>query len=316
MATNVNLLDHAPNVLINAMNWVLAPLENPKGLERPLWRDYSVYQGQVDYDRAKANGVFGMAARAGISWGYQDQWYPRNWSEAGRVGMYRTSYHVLYPDQDVIRQADNWYRVHEEIDVIPRVIDLELKREQTHGKIAEATMRMSDVVFSRDGVRPIIYSRRLLVNDWLRTWTTGMLNDHFWWLAQYLTDRVREHEGPPTLPERINRDRIILHQTADKKTQPGEVAGTVDFNRWCIGNVPDMYQFIDQNWGGGNIVPEPDEVMYLVDIMGNSFVRSGPSVGSVELGYLLKGSRVPVVKEAGRFRKISGYVWDGHMKKV
>jgi GH25 family lysozyme M1 (1,4-beta-N-acetylmuramidase) len=261
MANNVNMLDNAPQILINGLNWVLAPFENLSGLDRPLWRDYSRWQEQVNFDKAIENGVFGMAARAAISWGYQDPWFPRNWIESKRVRMYRTSYHVIHPDQSVIRQADNWYHVHDEIDIIPRVIDLELANGMPHQVIAEKTWEMSNICFSRDGVRPMIYSRRLLVNDWLRTWTTEMLNMHYWWLAQYLWDRTREHPGPVTPPNRVEVDKIILHQTADKKTAPGEVPSTVDFNRWCIGNDSYMHSFIRDNWGSGE-EPDPGDYTY------------------------------------------------------
>lgn len=244
---------------VRALTAIVAPFENPVGTARPLWRDYSKYQGQVNFDVAAQNGVLGMAARAGISWGYQDQWFPNNWSESGRVGMYRTSYHVIYPDQPIIKQADNWYQTHPNIEFIPRVIDLELNRGLGPKAIADATWNMSEVVKQRDGVRPIIYSRYTLINPWLASWTDSMLNEHFWWLAQYTAVQVTEHAGPPTLPQRIREDRVILHQTSGKKAGfSGEVeSASVDWDRWEIGNASEMHQWISENWGSSPI-PVPD----------------------------------------------------------
>ena len=67
-------------------------MSDPTGIDRPLWRDYSRYQVKVNFDVAKANGVLGMAARAGISWGYTDPWFETNWNGAGQAGMYRINY--------------------------------------------------------------------------------------------------------------------------------------------------------------------------------------------------------------------------------
>lgn len=259
MANGVNVLDRAPNIVIRALNLALSSFEDPEGLLRPLWRDYSRWQGKIAFDIAAANGVLGYAARSTISWGYQDPWFPRNWAEGKPLGMYRTSYHVLYPGESVIAQADNWYKVHPEIDLIPRVIDFELGHDIPYPKIAEALWNLSNVVLARDGVRPIIYTRYLLVNSWLASWSTEMLNEHYWWFAQFLWDRTREHPGEPTLPERVTEDRVILHQTADKKVGfSGEVeSGSVDWDRWEIGNASEMHEWIDGVWGDG-VVDPPD----------------------------------------------------------
>jgi len=217
----------------------------------PLWRDYSRYQGQVDFDIAQTMGVCGMATRAGISWGYQDAWFPRNWEEAGRVGIYRTSYHVLYPSESVVRQADNWYKVHPKLDIIPRVIDLEVDNGQSAQRIAAATWEMSETVLERDGVRPIIYSRYLLVNNFLAGWTSEMLNKHYWWLAQYLFDHTREHPGPPTLPERDKKPGFY-----------GEAeSAAVDCDRWQLHEGAwDMHAWIADTWGEKPPGPPDEEI--------------------------------------------------------
>ena len=238
------------------MNILAYLFEDPIGLSRPLWRDYSRWQGMVDFSIATANTVLGMAARSTISWGYQDAWFPRNWSESKSYGMYRTGYHVIYPDQPVVRQTDNWYNVLPEIDIVPRVIDMEKENGMSAGAIAASMWSMSELVKSRDGIRPIIYSRKGLIDRWLEGWTEEMLNDHYWWLAQYRYLPI-EHAGPPDLPNRIRRDRVILHQTADRKPGfLGEVQSrSVDWDRWEIGNEIEMHQWIAQTWKGELPIP-------------------------------------------------------------
>lgn len=256
MATNVNLLDRSPQLVIQGLNWVLAPAEDQAGLERPLWVDISANQGAVSMTALAANGVLGVMMRAGISWGYQDKWFPTYWADAGSYGLYRTSYHVIYTDEPVIKQADNWYRVHDRYDGIPRIIDFEVDQLDAPQKKAEAAWAMSELILSRDGFRPLIYSRYKLVDDWLASWSPSMLNAHYWILAQYLWDRTREHPGPPTLPARLDRSRVVMHQTCDKKTAFSGACDSyaLDRDRWCLGPVESMHEFIRREWAGGGLV--------------------------------------------------------------
>ena len=246
------------------------------GLDRPLWRDYSRYQGLIDFQIAKAGGVFGMAARSSISWGYHDPLWPRNWHEAGAVGMYRTSYHVIYASERLEHnigaggrimgrgQVDNWFEAHPQLDEVPRrmprVIDLELKHDSTYQQIADATWDMSEIVTKRDGLRPIIYTRTGIVDTWLASWTEEMKNSLWWWLAQYNWDRVRERETL-TLPKGVRADRVILHQTGDKKPGfPGEVeSASVDYDRWTQGDAVEMIRFIEETWNDGEVTQPPKE---------------------------------------------------------
>lgn len=247
---------------------LLKTFEDPVGLQRPLVRDISSNQGNYNMDIARQNGVKMIGIRAVIGWSYQDKLFPGNWANA--EGMYRTSYHVLHPDLDVVKQADNWYRVNPEIDVIPRTMDVELNKfGLPSNQVADAVWEMSKLVLRRDGFRPWIYSRRLLLNDWLASWTADMLNMHYWWLAQYRFIRSLEHAGPPTLPDRVDRDRIILHQTADKKPGfPGEAeSAAVDYDRWELGDEDDMDTFVQAEYGGGVEPPANPELVNALDDM-------------------------------------------------
>ncbi len=200
---------------------------------------------------AGANGVLGVIARAGVGWGYQDERFLEYYAQAKAGGLYRSSYHVIWTDLDVQKQADNWFSIHPEIDVIPRAIDLEVDRNDSIAQKSDAVMEMSDIVLARDGVRPIIYSRYRLIDDWLKLWSASDLNAHYYWLAQYLLSGA-EHPGPPTLPDRVKVDRVLLHQTADKKPGfPGEAqSAAVDYNRYQFGDEAQMHSWIAQEWGG------------------------------------------------------------------
>lgn len=235
--------------------------DNPMS-ELPLIRDYSKYQFPIDFGIAKTNGVRLVAMRAAISYAYKDPNFSQFWKDAEpHFPQRRTSYHVLYPGEDVTKQADNWYEAHPENDVVPRVIDMELEHDVPHEAIGEACWAMSNIVLARDGIRPLIYSRRLLIDLWLAGWTQAMLDAHWYWLAQYWLSG-EEHgyatgEDLPTLPKRVGRERILLHQTTDTKPGfPGEVGSlAVDWNRWQPAD--DLDIFIPREFGGS--VPEPPD---------------------------------------------------------
>jgi hypothetical protein len=237
-------------------NLLLRTLQELMGNKRPLWRDYSYWQQEVDFDLIKKNNVQGMIARSSI--GYrEDNFFERNWKEAKKINIYRTSYHYLYPNYDIDKQLDVWFEVHPAIDILPRVIDVESDKGMPSHLIASQLWYMSEKIKEHDGFRPIIYTRKLFINPIIEYWTKDKINSHYWWLAQYLWDRSVEHPGPPSLPNRLDRDRVILHQTADKKEEfigkngEEESAGSisVDWNRWELGNEYQMHKWIKNTFG-------------------------------------------------------------------
>lgn len=299
-----------PEILHRIAAAALSPLEDPTGLDRPLWRDYARYQYPIDPAQAVLNGVQGAAFRAGISWGYEDPFFKTYWKQWEGYNMYRTSYHVLYPDQPVIKQADKWYSIHPELDIIPRVIDLELQHGVAWDKIADVTWKMSEIVKSRDGHRPWIYSRWLLVRDWLRSWTTDMINEHYWWLAQYLYYGYVEHPGPPTRDPRMKESQVILHQTSDhKRSHNGEVgSGAVDWDRWELGTEDNMHELIRKNWGEGSGPPTPpppsDKVVVVTASALNMRSTPDSSVNDNIIGSLRNGAEITVTEQSGPWLKV------------
>jgi hypothetical protein len=232
----------------------MQPFENPVGLDRPLWKDYSIYDGLVDFGVAKLSGVLGFANRCTMGWSGVDERFPINYQKGGDQGLYRTSYSILYPSLNVERQMDHWFKHHPNIDRIPRVLDAELQDGQTDARVGETIWEAAEIIKDYDGVYPWIYSRYRLLNKWLKYWTQDMVESLFYWGARYLWDRTREHPGPPyyepamtnvTIPE----TNWILHQTADKKPTPETSRGYVgDWDRWELGNEAQMHQWIADHY--------------------------------------------------------------------
>ncbi len=229
---------------------------------KPLWVDTSKHNGHANVRIMMENGVWGIFPRGGISWGYIDPQVAETMRQARELEMYYASYHVIYTDQPAFDQWVNWRNAQEYPDPdrpFPRAIDLEVQRGDSLDSKLATVEEMSELVEAHDGIPPLFYTRYLIANDWLRKASTEWLNDHYWWLAQYLFDRTREHPGPPTLPNRVKREQVLFQQTADKiATFPGATQNCcLDRNRWQLGNHLQMIEFIRINFGGGPITPPP-----------------------------------------------------------
>lgn len=175
-----------------------------------------------------------VASRATISWAYVDPFLTHNMSAVLMQERIWLPYHVPYPNQSAIRQMDHAFRT------VPnpggwgrRVLDIELAGDgrgappAPRGKWADLAWKCSEICLERDGKRPIIYSRKNLIDAWLAPyWTADQLNEHYYWLAAYLSNAAVvwrlarglsvEHPGPILLPKKVWPDRLLIHQTGDK----------------------------------------------------------------------------------------------------
>ncbi len=187
-----------------------------------------------------------IAMRTGVSWGYQDPWFAYYFQEAGRIGRVRMAYHVLYPGESAERQMDNLFRILGDADLTqtPIVLDLELDHGQSVARITACTVESLNLIHSRTGRVPIIYSRAGWVNQYLRV---ADLPPVGWWLAQYRWPRpyplyTPEYPCPPVLPAGV-KDWLV-HQTACRGASIGARANHfMDYNRWH-GDKADLLRFI------------------------------------------------------------------------
>jgi GH25 family lysozyme M1 (1,4-beta-N-acetylmuramidase) len=203
---------------------------------------------KVDFDVIATHQpeVAFIAMRAGISWGYQDPWFATYFQEAGRIGRVRMVYHVLYPGESAVRQMDNLFRILGAVDYseVPIVLDLELDHGQSVARITACTVESANLIQSRTGRIPIIYSRAGWVNQYLRV---GDLPPVHWWLAQYCWPRpyplyTPEYPCPPALPAGVND--WLVHQTASRGASIGAKANHyMDYNRWH-GDKADLMRYV------------------------------------------------------------------------
>ncbi len=228
--------------------------------------------GDVSFDELAAwelQPLF-MCARATLSWGTQDRLFPYFFSEAQRVGFFRTGYHLHFPKQDPTRQMDNFFRVLPpgRYD-LPRVLDYELAGDgRGDPKPAPARQRAEnlwacvELCYRREGEYPIVYSNAGIVNATLDTWSQDMLDAVLWWLAAYYLAGLQLIRGeyPASglvIPDRVRPERVLIHQTADKLTAPGMKRGSrrLDRDRWMRGNAADLRAFVEARTGRVTPVP-------------------------------------------------------------
>lgn len=262
----------------------------------PFGTDISYWNGAIDYDRLKSVSEY-VAVRAGISWYYEDPIFAQAWQEL--AGTNRIAYHVVYPSQDAIRQAD-WC-----LDIINRAggadwdydrlaLDLELDQGCTTAQITDTVLEMMEYLNEITGQYPILYSRAGWVNSFMHMTDPRLINAD-WWLAYYRTrrdpDYTPEMPPPPLLPRSV--DKWLIHQTSERGIgrEHGVSSNYIDTNRWN-----EEYKKLDEYFGRGKdnehklfypiiIRPEYDPI-YSVKITAKSglLVRNGPGTQYEQLG--------------------------------
>lgn len=228
--------------------------------DHPLILDVSSHEGFMDIGKTAAHNplVYGVLARATISWGYSDshfQYFKKEVKEkskirqdAGGKPLFFGGYHVIYVTQPIQSQCDNFFRTAGEDIAVewPAIIDAELDQGATIYTIAKALGDMISVFKVRTGRMPMIYSRASWLNEHVTNfgkYIPDWFDDVDFHLALYGGSGV-EHAGPLTsnaaygVPKGITDvRRLVLHQTSD--TIPGTEYGCpnfekIDTNRWQL----------------------------------------------------------------------------------
>lgn len=200
-------------------------------MTQALGIDVSRYNGIVNWEVARENGVTFTGIRVAISYAYRDPYGVSNMIGARQQGIYAFAYHPLYPESSPAMQADNYLQATNGFDVWP-VPDLELDHDQTVSRITDTALEYARLVERSTGKRPVFYSRASWVNQYM---TLGAWRDTYqWWLAQYLYDRTQEKPSPPLMPS--GATKWLIHQNCDQKPawlglQTGGIIAC-DINRW------------------------------------------------------------------------------------
>lgn len=151
-----------------------------------LGNDVASYQGDINFDLYRNNSNF-IIAKATEGTGFTDPKFKRNQSEARRVGILRGWYAFARPDLGNSAEAEaDWF-----LSVVGQlqegeilVLDYECPNQKpSHVAWCKAWL---DRVYSRTGVRPLIYLNQSQVKQF--DWKPVVDGGYGLWIAAYTYD--------------------------------------------------------------------------------------------------------------------------------
>jgi len=183
--------------------------------------DVSHYQGRINWDSIeRTKGEFPldfMFIRATQGKDGTDSEFKRNWRSAKAGGFIRGAYHYYRPDENSLKQADNFIKgVKLHKGDLPPVLDIEkVPSRQNLDSLKSGLKRWLTRVENHYGVKPIIYSGESFYSDFLQ----DEFEDYTVWIANY-----------SFFAEEISDDWLFW-QFTDKATVKG-INGNVDVNMY------------------------------------------------------------------------------------
>jgi len=158
--------------------------------------DVSHYQGKIDWETVQNDnddfhiGFVFVRATAGKS--KLDSEYKNNWKGAKTSGYLRGAYHYYRPDENSVKQAENFIKnVKLSKGDLPPVLDVEkIPNKQSLDSLKSGLKRWLVKVENHYGVKPIIYSGESFYTDFLKKEFKG----YDLWIANYsfFEDEIRK----------------------------------------------------------------------------------------------------------------------------
>lgn len=163
--------------------------------EKVFGIDVSHYQDKIDWEKLKNNneefplGFVFVRATAGKN--KVDSEFKNNWRGAKEQGYLRGAYHYYRPDENSLKQADNFIKnVKLSKGDLPPVLDIEkIPNGQSLDSLQVGLKRWLDKVEDHYGMKPIIYSGESFYTDFLKEEFEG----YDLWVASYsfFEDEIR-----------------------------------------------------------------------------------------------------------------------------
>lgn len=165
--------------------------------------DVSKYQGEIDWNEAKENGVAFAFIKATEGGDRLDDEFRRNWRAAGAAGIPRGAYHFFYFCRPAFEQA-RWFIRHVPRDrgALPPVLDMEWNHKSptcTFRPEPDAVRKEMSVFLERVerhyGKKPIIYT----TIDFYRDNRLHRLTGYPYWLRSVAGDPHTKYGRQPWL---------------------------------------------------------------------------------------------------------------------
>lgn len=164
--------------------------------DRVFGFDVSHYQGSINWDSIeRTKGDFPLDfvfIRASAGTDGIDSQYKTNWKSAKKSGFIRGAYHYYRPDENSLKQADNFIKaVKLSKGDLPPVLDIEKQSGvQSMDSLKSGLKKWLNKVESHYGIKPIIYSGESYYTDFLKT----EFPEYNMWIANYsfFEDEIRK----------------------------------------------------------------------------------------------------------------------------
>ena len=160
--------------------------------------DISHYQGEVEWGKLKGfnNGtdISFIIMRAAIGEDEEDLEFATNWKSAKEHAVIRGVYHYYRPDENSIKQADNFINIVElEKGDLPPVLDIEaISNVQTTSSLKKGLKKWLNKVEEHFGVKPIIYTSDSYYKDFL---SDSTFKNYTFWIANFNKVKQPVHEN-------------------------------------------------------------------------------------------------------------------------
>jgi lysozyme len=165
------------------------PPNLPKRLQhfKIIGIDVSHYQGEIDWNQVKTidkRPISFVVIRATQGDDGDDSRFKRNWDAVKEKGLIRGAYHYYRPNENSIKQADNFIKkVKLSKGDLPPILDIEkFSRIQSRRSLRIGLKKWLDKVELHYGVKPIIYTGASHYKDLLNNETFA---EYILWVANY-----------------------------------------------------------------------------------------------------------------------------------
>jgi lysozyme len=160
--------------------------------------DISHYQTAIDWQNLQSISKTGDTIRYQFvfvkategTW-LEDRLFEEHWENAKKYNKIRGAYHYLHVNRDIQKQANTFIKkVKLERGDLPPVIDIEENKKLPKAKIVKAVKEFSKILEGKYHVKPIIYSNRNFIEDYL----ADDFKNHPFWVAHYFEKDIKMDE--------------------------------------------------------------------------------------------------------------------------
>jgi len=200
--------------------------------------DISHWNGDIDWQKVRADGVVFAFAKATEGLTFVDNTFATHWPAMKAAGIIRGAYHFYRPAVDPIAQAEHFLAtaggagVLEEGD-FPLTMDLETDDGLTGDEVGAGALVFLGHLEAMTGRTPILYTSKRVFETVLGS-PAGNFGKYPLWNANYTT--LCPDISVPTWPT------WTFWQHTDKETIDG-IAGGCDHN-WFNGSVAELQAFV------------------------------------------------------------------------